>query len=152
MSQRDRRLAEQAALLCGKGKDVKRLLLLNATSQGNTLDDVVRAYQGTGMDGCILTKVDEAMSIGSVLDVMIRHKLLLHYVTNGQRVPEDIHLANALYLIDRAFKSLDNGAPFTPQENEFPLVMAAAAGGSAGNDDASYTTAFGEQGAGAYSG
>jgi flagellar biosynthesis protein FlhF len=127
MSQRDRRLAQQVALLCGNGREVKRLLLLNATSQGSTLDDVVRAYQGAGMEGCILTKVDEALSLGAALDVLIRHKLMLHYVANGQRVPEDIHLANPLYLIDRAFRSGVNGSAFALKDGDYPLVMAGAA-------------------------
>ncbi len=124
MSQRDRRLADQVALLCGDGREVKRLLLISAVSQGNTLDDVVRSYQGTGMSGCILTKVDEAVGVGSGLDVIIRHRLSLHYVTNGQRVPEDLHLANSTYLVDRAFKSGQEQGPFGVEEAEAPLLMA----------------------------
>lgn len=128
MSQRDRRLVDQLALLCGNAKRVKRLLLIGATAQGNTLEDVARAYQGPGLDGCILTKIDEALSLGSALDVAIRHKLKLHFVTNGQRVPEDLHLANPLYLIDRAMKSLQDAAsPFAFQDSDYPLVMAAMA-------------------------
>ncbi len=104
MSQRDRRIAEQIEFLCGRGSRVQRQLLLPATAQGVTLDDIVRAYRGSGMDGCILTKIDEAMSLAPAIDCLIRYGLDLHYVTNGQRVPEDLHLANATYLIDRAFK------------------------------------------------
>jgi flagellar biosynthesis protein FlhF len=126
MSQRDRRVAEQVALLCGAGKGVKRLLLLNASVQSSTMEDVIRAYQGVGMDGCILTKTDEAVSIGNALDAMLRHKLTLHYVTNGQRVPEDLHLANPIYLVDRALKSGQESAHFALQETEYPLMMAAA--------------------------
>jgi flagellar biosynthesis protein FlhF len=128
MSQRDRRLAEQVALLCGNGKRVKRLLLISATAQGATLEDVARAYQGPGLEGCILTKIDEALSLGSALDVSIRHQLKLHFVTNGQRVPEDMHLANPLYLVDRAMKAMQEaGAPFSFQDSDYPLVMAAMA-------------------------
>jgi flagellar biosynthesis protein FlhF len=104
MSQRDRRIAEQIEFLCGRGSRVRRHLLLPATAQGITLDDIVRAYRGTGLDGCILTKIDEAISLAPSLDCLIRYSLDLHYVTNGQRVPEDLHLANTTYLIDRAFK------------------------------------------------
>ena len=125
MSQRDRRIAQQIALLRERGRDVKRLLLLSATAHGATLDDVVHAYRGHGMSGCILTKVDEAMSLGPTLDVVIRHKLPVHYVTNGQRVPEDLHLANAAYLIDRAFRPAGQDVAFTPKEEEFSLVLAA---------------------------
>ena len=111
MSQRDRRIAEQVEFLCGRGSRVKRHLLLPATAQNVTLDDIVRAYRGSGMDGVILSKIDESVSIAPALDCLIRHGLDLHYVTNGQKVPEDLHLANALYLVDRAFKnSQDNKA------------------------------------------
>ena len=40
----------------------------------------------------ILTKTDEATSLGGALSVLIRSQLALAYVANGQRVPEDIHL------------------------------------------------------------
>jgi len=126
MSQRDKRLAEQVALLCGEQRDVKRLLLLGAPSQGVTLEEVARAYSGPGLIGCILTKIDEALTYGPVLDVAIRHELPVHYVTNGQRVPEDLHLANAVYLADRAFRIHQQESPFTQDENDYPLLMAAA--------------------------
>jgi flagellar biosynthesis protein FlhF len=103
MSQRDRRITEQIEFLCG-GSKVRRHLLLPATAQNVTLDDIVRAYRGSGMDGVILSKIDESVSIAPAIDCLIRHGLDLHYVTNGQKVPEDLHLANALYLVDRAFK------------------------------------------------
>jgi flagellar biosynthesis protein FlhF len=104
MSQRDRRITEQIEFLCGRGSRIKRHLLLPATAQNVTLDDIVRAYRGTGMDGVIMSKIDESVSIAPAIDCLIRHGLDLHYVTNGQKVPEDLHLANALYLVDRAFK------------------------------------------------
>lgn len=126
MSQRDKRVAEQVAMLCGEQRDVKRLLLLGAPSQGVTLEEVARAYSGPGLIGCILTKIDEALTYGPVLDVAIRHELPVHYVTNGQRVPEDLHLANATYLADRAFRIHQPESPFTQDEGDYPILMAAA--------------------------
>ena len=124
VSQRDKMVAEQVAMLSGAGTDVKRLLCLSATSTGETLNEVVRAYQGDGLTGCIMTKLDEAATIGNVLDVVIRQKLNLYYVANGQRVPEDLHVANQQYLVDRAFKLKRETAPFQFQDAELPLVMA----------------------------
>lgn len=124
MSQRDRRIAEQIALLTGPGRPIQRLLLLAATSQPGTLDDVVRAYQGQGLAGILLTKLDESVALAPVLDVAIRHKLAVHYVTNGQRVPEDLHRAHAPYLVDRAFKR-EPEATHVPREEEFPLIISA---------------------------
>ncbi|MES2830677.1 MAG: flagellar biosynthesis protein FlhF [Pseudomonadota bacterium] len=126
-SQRDQMVAEQVAMLSGAGANVKRLLCLSATSNGETLNEVVRAYQGNGLTGCIMTKLDEAATIGNVLDVVIRQKLNLYYVANGQRVPEDLHVANQQYLVDRAFKLKRETAPFQLQDAELPLVMAGTA-------------------------
>jgi flagellar biosynthesis protein FlhF len=116
MSQRDRNLPDQIKFLCGDNRQVKRQLILPATAQGVTLDDIVRAHQGVGLDGCILTKVDESVSLAPAIDCLIRHGLKLHYVTNGQRVPEDIRTANAAYLVDRAFKGQSSGAMQLNQE------------------------------------
>ncbi len=130
MSQRDRMVAEQAAMLTRAG-EVKRLLLLNAGSRGDTLDDVVRAYAGEDLAGCILTKVDEAPSLAPALDAVVRHGLLLAYVANGQRVPEDLHLPNRNYLLHRAFKLPADTSPHRLRENEVGLVMAPRSAASA---------------------
>lgn len=124
MSQRDQMVAEQIAMLSGADTEVKRLLCLNATSTGETLDEVVRAYQGAGLAGCIITKLDEAATIGSAIDVMIRQKLRLYYIANGQRVPEDLHVTSPRFLIERAFKLKRETAPHQFQDDELPLVIA----------------------------
>ncbi|MES2016827.1 MAG: flagellar biosynthesis protein FlhF [Pseudomonadota bacterium] len=124
VSQRDHNVAEQVAMLSSSGADVKRLLCLNATSTNETLNEVVRAYQGSGLAGAIMTKLDEAASIGNVLDVVIRQKLNLFYISNGQRVPEDLHLADRAMLIDRAFRLKREAAATQYADAELPLVMA----------------------------
>ena len=124
MGQRDRMVGEQLALFANS--PVKRLLLLAATSRGDTLDDVVSSYSGDDLAGCILSKVDEATSLATALDVVIRHGLRLHYVSNGQRVPEDLHLPNRTYLLHRAFKDLPEASPHRLDGLEPGLVMASA--------------------------
>jgi len=123
VSQRDQMVTEQVSMLQGAGSDVKRLLCLNATATQETLNEVVRAYQGSGLAGCIMTKLDEAAAIGNVLDVVIRQKLNLFYVSNGQRVPEDLHLADPAYLIDRAFKLKRDVVNTQYLDAELPLLM-----------------------------
>jgi flagellar biosynthesis protein FlhF len=123
VSQRDQMVTEQVSMLQGAGAHVKRLLCLNATATQETLSEVVRAYQGSGLAGCIMTKLDEAAAIGNALDVVIRHKLNLFYVSNGQRVPEDLHLADPAYLIDRAFKLKRDIVNTQYLEAELPLLM-----------------------------
>ncbi len=123
MSQRDQAVSEQVEMLCQAGKQIKRLLLLNATSHGETLNEVVEAYQKRGLDGCILTKVDEAASLGPALDCAIRHELNVHYLATGQRVPEDLHLANRQYLIHRAFKTRTLASPWQLDDSELAFAL-----------------------------
>lgn len=128
MSQRDRMVAQQAAMLSGAG-DVRRLLLLNSTSRGDTLDDVIGAYRGPDLAGCIFTKIDEAVSLAPVIGAAIAHELEVFYVTNGQRVPEDLHLPNRSYLLHRAMRERDSGSPWKLRDDEAALMMAAAGAG-----------------------
>jgi flagellar biosynthesis protein FlhF len=123
VSQRDKMVTEQMAMLSSTDVKVKRLLCLNATSNGETLSEVVRAYQGNGLSGCIITKLDEAATIGGVLDIVIRHKLQMYYVASGQRVPEDLHVANKQYLVDRAFKLKRETAAYKFNNDELSLLM-----------------------------
>ncbi len=130
MSQRDQMVAEQLALLSGSGTKVQQLLLLNATGNGQTLDDVVRVYRGNGLHGCIITKTDEAAGVATALDVAIRHQLTLQYVTNGQRVPEDLHLPNKEYLLSRALRTVSATSAHHLAAAECQLMLAT---GSAAN-------------------
>ncbi|MBR7745409.1 flagellar biosynthesis protein FlhF [Undibacterium baiyunense] len=127
VSQRDKMVTQQVAMLSGSGANVKRLLCLNATSTGETLTEVVRAYRGEGLSGCILTKLDEAATIGGALDIALRQKLNLYYVASGQRVPEDLHIANKEYLVDRAFKLKRETSAYQFQNDELPLLMTSMA-------------------------
>lgn len=130
ISQRDRLVAEQATLLCNAGKPVRRLLVLNAASQGDTLDEVAHAYRnGVGEDvaGCIITKLDEATRLGAALDTAIRHRLPIHYMSVGQKVPEHMELARADVLIDRAFQMVERArALYTPSEADLASLVPSA--------------------------
>jgi len=125
MSQRDKIVAEQAAMLGAGNGQIRRLLLLNASTNAATLDEVIRNYSGGGIHGCIITKIDESASVGAALDSAIRHKLRVHYVTNGQRVPEDVHVPNATYLTERALRVNTDAAVHTLRPEEYPFAMGA---------------------------
>jgi flagellar biosynthesis protein FlhF len=129
MGQRDERVGDQNEMFDATG--VQRLLLLNATSSGDTLEDVARMYHSEKVIGCIATKLDEAASLGAVLDVAVRHRLVMHYIANGQRVPEDLYPVNPDYLLHRALKPAEEKTPFTLHELEFPALMSGVSTGEA---------------------
>jgi flagellar biosynthesis protein FlhF len=129
MSQRDRLVSDQIAMLCRAGQPVQRLLLLNATSHGDTLNEVVQAYQSAPdrqpLAGCILTKLDEATNLGSTLDTVLRYRLPVHYVSTGQKVPENLYVATKKFLIRSAFCIPRDHSPFVPQEDDVPGLLSA---------------------------
>ncbi|WP_322031678.1 flagellar biosynthesis protein FlhF [Paraburkholderia sp. J76] len=127
MSQRDRAVADQIAMLCGAGRPVQRLLLLSATNHGDTLNEVVQAYQSENapLTGCILTKLDEATNLGSALDTVLRYKLPVHYVSTGQKVPENLYVATRRFLIRSAFCIPRESSPFVPHEDDIPALLSA---------------------------
>ena len=122
MSQRDQKVSEQIAMLSATDVPLKRLLCVNATTNIETLYEVVSAYSGSGLDGCVLTKIDEAVNLGHVLDVIIRQKLRLYYLSTGQRVPEDINTVNPTELINQAFVKNQFGSATLYEEVELPAI------------------------------
>jgi flagellar biosynthesis protein FlhF len=102
MGPRDVRLSEQLALLRVGDRGVRRYLTVAANTERAALERVLQAFGEARPDACVLTKLDEAGSLGGVLAALIGNGLPLAYVTDGQRVPEDLHTARAHTLIGRA--------------------------------------------------
>ncbi|WP_251977861.1 flagellar biosynthesis protein FlhF [Salinicola avicenniae] len=130
MSQRDQRLVGEIERLAAGPAPARRVLVLNAASHGDTLAQVIDAWQRASVEageplwGCVLTKLDEAARLGNVLDVVMRHRLRLCYVSRGQRVPEDLALVDAEALLDEAL-SLADESPFVAAETrELPAQQA----------------------------
>jgi flagellar biosynthesis protein FlhF len=94
MGPRDVRLSEQLAALQLGASRARVLLALPAQGEGHALDEIVEAFAPLTPVACILTKVDEAPSLGAVLSTALRHRLKIAYVCDGQRVPEDLHAAH----------------------------------------------------------
>ena len=99
------------------------MLCLNATSSIDTLNEIVEAYRGTELTGCILTKLDEAVTISNVLEILLRHKLKLFYVASGQRVPEDLELADPEKLITQIFEYRHARSSTRLKDHELSLIM-----------------------------
>jgi flagellar biosynthesis protein FlhF len=107
------------------------VLLLNAASHAETLDDTARAWRAVDAVGAMLTKIDEAARIGGALDCALRHKLKLLGLTNGQRVPEDLHQPNARLLAHLALKPANHMFELADDEGAALAVSQAVAPGLA---------------------
>lgn len=119
MGQRDTRLSEQLDTLVNNDKVIIRnYLVVPATAQRRVVQETLEHFRHIPLAGCILSKVDESLSLGEILSVLIQHKLPITYITNGQRVPEDIDSVNANQLIASV---LDRGALDKQHETHFWL-------------------------------
>jgi flagellar biosynthesis protein FlhF len=119
LSQRDERMEEMLGTLAAARFDmqpIRRVLLLNASSHSETLDEVARAWRAPDAAGAILTKLDEAARIGGAVDCLLRYRMTLCGLTNGQRVPEDWHQAGARLIAHVALKP--STSPFALGDDE----------------------------------
>jgi flagellar biosynthesis protein FlhF len=102
MSQRDMRLSQQFQLIKDSAPGIRTYLVLSSNTHRAGLREVAKAFGEVKLDGCILTKLDETTSLGGALSAVVENKLPVVYVSDGQRVPEDIHIARGHSLIARA--------------------------------------------------
>ena len=101
VGQRDERLPEMIDSTASAS--IRKLLVLNAAAQPETLEDVVRAYRVGSRGGIVVSKIDEAVKLGGVVDSLVRHRLPLIGLADGQRVPEDWREPDVGRLVRRAF-------------------------------------------------
>jgi len=120
MSQRDVRLSEQFAHLGNNSSIIKSYLVLSANAQLATLDEAIKSFKKANLAGCIITKLDEAVSLGGMLSAMIKHHLPAAYVSHGQRVPEDLQPARARELVSEALERMKQHRE--PSDEDFMAV------------------------------
>ncbi|HKJ94316.1 MAG TPA: flagellar biosynthesis protein FlhF [Gammaproteobacteria bacterium] len=125
MSQRDVRLAEQFQTLLSASRPVKPYLVLSANTQLASLMETLRYFRKVGPAGCIVSKVDEAGSLGPVLTAVLRSRLPVAYAANGQRVPEDLSRARGDRLLEQALALAEQH-----RSHEDDETLAVAFGGS----------------------
>ena len=104
-SQRDSRLIKQIKQFDnGQMPKVKKYLVAQANTQYPALQRIIKAYDDIELSGCIFTKLDECYSLGEVLSAAVEYQLPVSYVPDGQKVPEDIKIAEAKSLVSAAAK------------------------------------------------
>ncbi|UXI00570.1 flagellar biosynthesis protein FlhF [Photobacterium sp. TY1-4] len=108
MGQRDIRLSEQLdTLMQNSGSQIRSFLVLPSTAQRRVLNETIEHFRRIPLSGCVLTKLDESLSLGEVICVSIQNALPIAYLADGQRVPEDIKVATGDYLVARANELLE---------------------------------------------
>lgn len=94
--------AQQLQELKMSAHRVQPYLVMPAVGQYQVMCANYHHYKMANLAGAIVTKVDEAVSLGEVMSFLIDSRLHVAYFTDGQRMPEDIHRLDARVLLDKA--------------------------------------------------
>ena len=101
---RDPQLSQRLSVLAEPAMKVETTIVLSANTQAGALEDTVARFGAAKPASCVLTKIDEAASLGGLLSVLIQARLPVSYLSEGQRVPEDLRPARALELVSAAVR------------------------------------------------
>ncbi len=128
VGQRDTLMLDQAQLLAKGSGNSHRILVMSATTDLRTQEDVImlhnRSDSNEHIKSVIVTKTDEAALVAPILDCLIRYEMPLLFISNGQRVPEDLNPPNTQYLAHRAMRprTLDSDSGLA--SDQMPAVLA----------------------------
>jgi flagellar biosynthesis protein FlhF len=111
VNQRDGGLERQIGILDKSALRAEVMLLLPANCRQSGLGEVIDAFSAFAPDAGIVTKVDETTCLGGVLSAAATHQLPLAWISDGQRVPEDLHPAQASDLVARATHIMNRTGP-----------------------------------------
>lgn len=115
-SQRDARLSAELALLATSHPQLETCLVVSASAQAGTLEETFLRFAAAAPKSCVLTKVDEATSLGGSISALTRHAVPLAYMSEGQRIPEDLSAARAHQLVARAVELARRSGAQTDEE------------------------------------
>tara|TARA_R110002049_G_scaffold21792_20_gene79180 strand:- start:4772 stop:6022 length:1251 start_codon:yes stop_codon:yes gene_type:complete len=112
-SPRDRDLAARLAEHGSNQDRVKFYLTLSAASQEASLNEAIREFSKVPLEGCVITKLDEAAQLGGVISSLIRNELPVCWLSDGQQIPDDLYAAarKRMWLINQAVACLEHHEP-----------------------------------------
>ena len=102
VSQRDKRIKEQHEIIQNTSYELQSYLTISANTQVQALNQIAKAYSSVDLSGCVITKIDEAASMGGMLSVLVKWALPVAYISEGQRVPDDLMRARPYSLVSKA--------------------------------------------------
>lgn len=130
VSQRDTLMIEQSLLLQHGSNKARRILVMSSTTDLRTQEEVINLHNQAmlnanreKLDSVIITKIDEAAHLAPVIDSVIRHNLSVMFVSNGQRVPEDLSQPDINYLSHRATATRAFSETFSITDEQVPALL-----------------------------
>jgi flagellar biosynthesis protein FlhF len=101
-SSRDNSIPTQLATLATEIPRLETALVVSVNAQAGAIAETFARFAAMRPAVCLLTKLDEATSLGGILTALERVRLPVAYCSDGTRVPEDLHPARAHALVLQA--------------------------------------------------
>lgn len=108
-SPRDTISIEELLTFLRDAHNIEKHLVLSATTRENEIVETINQFDKLGITNTIFTKIDECTSLGVLLNAQVQNTNPISYVTNGQRVPEDL-LQISPQIIAELIMSYDEGS------------------------------------------
>jgi flagellar biosynthesis protein FlhF len=121
IGQRDVDLCQHFSPLTANRTRIRNYLVVASNAQAGAIDETAAAFRGASLEGCVITKLDEARRIGGVISMLIKTKIPVAFLSDGQRVPEDLHPADADVLISGGWALLEHRG--MPDEDALALAF-----------------------------
>ncbi len=96
-----KKLAEVREILSGLGSDAEVHLTLSATTKPSDIQEIMSQFEPFRYGAVVVTKLDETSRAGNVVSVVAERGKPISYLTDGQKVHQDIHEASPITLLTR---------------------------------------------------
>ena len=93
---------QQLEMLNSSAYRIKKFLVLPCTAQQRVLDSSCHYFKSLGLNGAVLSKVDESLSLGEVISTIVESRLPVAYLGDGQKIPDNIEVARSNTIVSRA--------------------------------------------------
>lgn len=104
----DLKIAEIKTFADSVEYDFEKILCVSANTKKKDLNLIFKSFNVMQFDSIIITKVDETSYIGNVINVADKYNKPISYFTDGQEVPNDIHVADADEIVDLMVRETGN--------------------------------------------
>ncbi len=109
-------LAVQLQELNKLGNRIQTIQVHAATAQYSYLKNAWQTYLTSNLGGCVLTKLDEAASLGECINLLAETNMPFLYTANGQDIPNDIVSGNGRELVKSAIQLAKTNVKKTSDE------------------------------------
>ena len=92
-SHKDMHVMEPLANYLGNSDHIERHLVMSASMKSSDMRRVHDQFETCRPDHLLFTKLDETSTPGPILNELARTNKTFSYYTDGQRVPDDLHVA-----------------------------------------------------------